>query len=561
MILVVTVLFPLFCFRTIFYRYHTAYPLQTQALYTTFWYLQKHPSPHSQARSASVYLSTAMDFLNPAKERRHRIALFAGYLLVAIAIAIASTVLLYASYGYTVDRKGDVQQRGLVFVSSQPTGASVSVDGVKKAVTNTKLELHTGIHTLRVSAEGYRSWERTIAVTGGDVQRYDYPFLIPTNLSTTTSANYGSAIEFATQSPNRKRLLVLDKSAPEQFSLMAINDPKKLKSSIVKVPDALITAGTGVQSWQPLEWASDSKNILFTHSYTVEAQTNKEYIVVNVEKPELSQNISKQLGLAQEEVVTLFDKKPDHFYGYSPSTKTLRSFTIESQDSRTILPAVLAYKTYANDTVLYVTSQPPSGKVIADQVSVVLQQGSRTTTLRRYSTNQPPDTSYLLDIARYDSQWYVTIGSTADKGVYVYKNPQTQVLETGSLPKPWRFISVASPRYVAFSDTARFILVQSGATIGVYDAEMVETKRYTLTDPMDSPQSNLSWMDGHRLLYVSQGKVVMMDYDNQNKQLLQPALPGFKPFLAPDFHTMYTLAPLMTDTSGVVLTQTALVAQ
>lgn len=506
-----------------------------------------------------AYTVTSMDFLNPAKERRHRIALLVGYTLIAVAISIASLVLLYASYGYTVNRKGDVQQRGLVFVSSQPTGAELQVDGVKKATTNTKLELHTGTHTLRIGAKGYQGWERTITVAGGDVQRYDYPFLIPESLTTTTAVNYGGTVEFATQSPDKKQLLVLDSATPNQFGLFAIQNPKKLESTVIKVPDTIATPGTGVQSWKPIEWADDGKSILFEHSYIVTGQPSKEYIVVATDKPEASRNITTQLGLAPEETVTLFDRKPDRFYGYTPSTKTLRSFTLDSPDSKTILTNVLSYKTYAADTVLYVTTHPPSGKVTPGQVSVVLQQGPRMTTLRRYLAPQDASHTFLLDIARYDSQWYVTVGSSADKGVYIYKNPQTQVLAAESLPKPWRFMSVNQPTYVAFSDTARFILVQSSNTIAVYDAEMVETKRYTLTDPMDTPQTNVMWMDGHRVVYVSGGKIVMLDYDNQNKRVLQPALPGYKPYFAPDFHTVYSIAPLANDASRAVLTQTLLV--
>ncbi len=41
-----------------------------------------------------------MDYLDPKKQFRHHIILFTGYILIAIAIVIASLILLYQAYGF-----------------------------------------------------------------------------------------------------------------------------------------------------------------------------------------------------------------------------------------------------------------------------------------------------------------------------------------------------------------------------------------------------------------------------------------------------------------------------
>mgnify|MGYP001267623619 CR=1 FL=1 len=66
-----------------------------------------------------------MDFLDPKKQRQNTIVLYAGYLLIGIAIIISTIVLLYQANGYEVDTKGKLVQNGLVFFSSQPNPATI----------------------------------------------------------------------------------------------------------------------------------------------------------------------------------------------------------------------------------------------------------------------------------------------------------------------------------------------------------------------------------------------------------------------------------------------------
>ncbi len=480
-----------------------------------------------------------MDFLDPKKERRTRIALLAGYGLVATAIAISSLVLLYVSYGYTVNRDGDVTQRGLVFVSSTPTGATVQLNGKTEAATNTKLDIGAGSYDLSITADGYRDWHKKLIVNGGDVQRFDYPFLVPTKLTPTPVANYTQSPLFVSQSLNKRLVLLSEAATPNQFTLLNIRDPKKLETSIITPPASVATASEGAQRWEPVEWSDDNKNILFLHFYVQGGQEKREYIVLDVTAVEASKNVTRTVAPDATEELTLFNKKPDVFYGYNAATKVLRSFTLESAANRTALADVLAYKTYSDDTVLYATTTPPTGKQASTQVNIVLLQGARSTILRRYDAG---DQKYLLDISQYDGDWYVITAATNDKGAYIYKNPQSQVLRASSLPNAWRFLRVPQPQHVSFSGSSQLLLAQNGQRVGVYDAEEVITRLYTLQKPIDAPQPQAQWMDGHRLMYVSGGTMIIVDYDNTNLQELVAALPTFKPMFSPDYQVLYTVS-------------------
>src|SRR3990167_6869978 len=67
-----------------------------------------------------------MDFLDPRKRRAHHIRLMIGYGLMAVAIVLTATILVYWAYGYGFNTKtGGVVENGLLFVDSahHPGGA------------------------------------------------------------------------------------------------------------------------------------------------------------------------------------------------------------------------------------------------------------------------------------------------------------------------------------------------------------------------------------------------------------------------------------------------------
>ncbi|MCA9334368.1 PEGA domain-containing protein, partial [Candidatus Saccharibacteria bacterium] len=151
-----------------------------------------------------------MDYLDTKKERRHSIILFTGYICIAIAIALTAIILLYQAYGFGVTRKGDVTQNGLLFFSSQPNPANISVNGkLTRYTTNTRLSILSGVYKFEITRDGYRNWERMIEVEGGAVQHFDYPFLIPSKLSDKKIKTFATAPRFTTQSPDRRWLVVL----------------------------------------------------------------------------------------------------------------------------------------------------------------------------------------------------------------------------------------------------------------------------------------------------------------------------------------------------------------
>jgi hypothetical protein len=498
-----------------------------------------------------------MDFLDPKKERRNFVTLLLGYCLVALAIAGATLVLLYQAYGYSLNEQGQVTQSGLVFVSSQPTNSSIYLNNqLNASTTNARLLVPAGPYNLKITRPGYRDWVRPIYVAGGDVQHFDYPFLFPTTLQSSAVADLATSPSFVSQSPDQRWILMDRPDVPGSFTLYDLSNAKRPTESTITLPSGSYTPGDGVQSWSVEEWANDSDHIVLDHTYTNSGSTDHEYILLDRQTPTSSINLTYNLNLSQDETLSLYNNQTSEVYVYDPDGQDLQRISVSNGDLVSKLEHVLAFKTYADKEILYITDQPPDGKVTPGQVSVILQDGQQSYTLRTLPAGAP---SYVLNLAQYSGDWYIAVGASNTSAVYVYKDPQSQSpTSPDQYPAPWRRLNINDPTYISFSNNTQFLMAESGQSFAVYDLENVNGYTYTMKQPLDQPQTHATWMDGDRMMYVSNGKLVVFDYDDRNVQTLMPALPSYVPMFDPNYNYLFALTPSAKDPSGSELTNTAL---
>ncbi|HEX5744310.1 MAG TPA: hypothetical protein VFX84_02570, partial [Candidatus Saccharimonadales bacterium] len=273
------------------------------------------------------------------------------------------------------------------------------------------------------------------------------------------------------------------------------------------------------------------KHVMLRHVY----DGRIEYVMVDRTDPDKSVNLDSILP-AHPRQLTLIDKQHDQYYLYGVPAGRLSKASLEDPVPKPYLDNVLAYKSYGDDTMLYVT---PDG---ADEGEVLLRLrvGDRTSTIRSF----PAGSNYLVDLTEYDGTLYVAAGAGAKHKIYIYKDPSGQMAANpGSAPAPSQVLRVKNLDYLSFSDSAQFIVTEHATEFAVYDIENEQVYHYKAPHALDKPQRHADWMDGNRLTYVSGGKLVIFDYDNANRQVLLPASPRYVPAFTPDFKFMYTLAP------------------
>lgn len=485
-----------------------------------------------------------MDYLDPNKELKHRITLMVGYVLVAVAIVIATLILLYQAYGFGLGKGGTVIQNGLAFFSSQPSPANIYLNNtLNKAQTNSRVVLPAGIYDVRLTRDGYRDWRRTIEVEGGEVQHFDYPFLIPKELTSKKLAAYASPPGMSTQSPDRRWLLLQQPGSTTAFQVYDLKTPAKPPLEL-NLPASVVTDAASSESWAVGEWADDNKHVVLQHNY----DGKSEFILVERTDATLAVNLNAALAVNPAKL-TLLDKKYDQYYLYQTGGQ-LQKASLSARTPEPVLDRVLAYQSYGDDGLLYATDkEAPAGKVL-----IRLRIGDQTYPVRTF----PAGSNYLLDLAEYDSDLYVAAGSSNENKAYIYKDPVGQLRK---LPNhalvPSQVLRVEKPNYLSFSNSAQFIVLENGTQFGVYDIENARGYNYTNNLPLDPPQTHASWMDGNRLTYVSGGKLVVFDYDDRNPQTLVSASPAYLPAFAPNYEFLYTLAPL-PGSGQILLNQTSL---
>jgi hypothetical protein len=491
-----------------------------------------------------------MDFIDPQKRRNNKIKLIVGYILIGCAIIMTTLVLLYQANGYGFGKNGQIIQNGLVYISSNPNPAYIYLNGVENSTqTNARLDLPAGQYTVELQRAGYRPWQRAVGVEGGSVERFDYPLLIPQKLITTDVQTYTSQPNLVLQSPDRRWLLIQQPNNDTTFDMYDLSSPKALKDTPVSIPSSIALPSNAASPavWQLISWSTDNSYVMLNRV----VGTTNDYILFDTQAPDQSIDLTKTLGLNNTTLPAFDNNNYNQYFLFDQAAGTLTTATLTAPQPVPLLEHVIAYRSYGSSNILYLTdNQAPTGSVFVKWL-----QGTNTYTLRQLQSGA---TSYLLDLTQYSGNWYVVAGDSGGDKTYVYENPISVLTSQPVQPLvPLDILKVNQPTYEAFSASAQFIMTENGNSFSVYDVENDNSYTYQVSAPILAGQHAL-WMDGDRLYYVSNGRVVIFDYDDANQQTLQPAVNGAQDFFDQNYKWSYTIAQSSDPNNPFALTQTSL---
>lgn len=184
--------------------------------------------------------------------------LFAGTILV----------IMYGR-GYRLsfnNNKPDVSGTGLLVATSNPNGASVYIDGHLTTATDNTINLPPGKYDVKISKEGYFSWQKQIKVQEEVVSKADAVLFAtaPKLESVTASGAQNPVIDpsmtkvaysLSSQEPKKNGLYILDMTSKPILTLQS--------ASTQIADDTIIPFSKASISWSP-----DGKEILATTSAT-----------------------------------------------------------------------------------------------------------------------------------------------------------------------------------------------------------------------------------------------------------------------------------------------------
>lgn len=454
-----------------------------------------------------------MDYLDPRKRHAHNIRLAVGYVLVGIVIGLATYILNAAANGYGVNVKtGQIIQNALLFTDSKPGGAEIYLNNEDKhTTTSARLILPTGNYSLTLKKDGYRDWSRQFTLNEQSVARYIYPFLFPTKPLAVNLKAYTSLPNLITQSPDRRWLLVQANQASSQSPVFDMYDTSTLDDNTpavqqVTIPVGLLTEYSETSKLTEVEWSTDNNNVLLQHNYG----DNFEFIVFNRSRPDQSFNVNRMFN-AHPDQVALFDKKVGQLYLYKQAEKTLkRGDTGNKTLGPVLIKQVLAFKPYGRNLITYVTDINEPGGTVAAKI----WNNGNTFKLNEF----PMGSKYLIEAAEFQGDFYYIAGSDNSERINIYKNPLDQIKNPAySKALPMLALSIKDGQKIKFSDNVRFISIQNGHDFAVYDFETQDSYNYSLSQTFAALPD---WMDGHRFIGTVNGKVLIMDYDSTNQQVI-----------------------------------------
>lgn len=466
-----------------------------------------------------------------------------GYALIAVLIGLATLILVYLAQGYGYDPAKGVSQSSLVFFGAKPGPANIYIDGEKKDQTDTRLTIGEGTHKVMLKKDKYRDWTKTLNVEGGSVMYVQYPRLFPANIPLGITKTFTGSPLWASQSLDRHWLLIQPKAQDPSLVLVDLLKPQTDSTSI-QIPSTLLSSDkNGYGRFEPVEWSDDNKHVLLRQ---VLDSGKKSYIVLNIDVPAETLNLTDQLKLSDNFTITLRDKAYDKYYAFNSSANNLQRADLKNGlQADAILTGVIAYKSHGDDVVIYISYDGAE----ASKASVRILSGSDKYTLQ--PVKRDDQNKYLLDVAKYDGNWYYTAGSKSENKVILYRNPLSKASPNNTTPiSPRLALVINSPQFVSFSDTARFIAVQSGKQFVVFDAELSRVYRYE-SEMNIAQEMQARWMDGHRLSVIADGKAYVFDFDGTNTQQLVNSRQQFNLYFDRDYKYVYSLIQQADGNTGL----------
>ncbi len=313
-------------------------------------------------------------------------------LTVCIILFVSGIIIAYGR-GYRFDTKQKaIGSTGLISVTSDPTGATITIDNKKVGATNTTVTIKPGWYTLSISKEGYQSWEKKIRVQG-EVVVSTHAVLFPTNPSLSAITTGGVANPVL--SPDGSKLAFTMPTTPN-----ATNGAEQINRGGVWVLDLidkplglnrdakqLLKAATLDTTNATLTWSPDSKELLIdipeTTSYLLETDKLNDYAKPLYEKQTTTNNWAIQERTKEKE--KLLTLSPD-FTNVATGSMNIISF---APDESKIL-----YEATAGATIPTIINPPLIGTNPTEDKRTLI-----------------PNTLYIYDI-KEDKNYF--IGSSKD---------------------------------------------------------------------------------------------------------------------------------------------------
>lgn len=445
-----------------------------------------------------------------------------AYIVGGTIVLIGTLLLIAIATGWTYDLKtGELRETGLLLMGSEPSGATISVDGksIKQKTNYRYSNVIPGNYRLRYEKANYRPWNSLVTVDPAEVTFADYAWLLPNEIPQRPRYQSTPIIQ-AAQSPDRRRFVFVEQTAPTtdnplvQPRLLTSTDLARPPVALYTPPAVNATSPRRVASYSNLTLSNDNGQLLVRVTYTDKVS---EWLVMPAtpsDNPKIT-NLTTEL-LINPSWLSWGPRGGNELYYTEKGA--IRRVTVNDKKISNALAENVVYAKWSNDWLIYITDATapalrtvyllPVDQVVAEKVTTIAQSASYDSAYFR--TN---NTDYLA----------VLVGDT--KQLIVNAN----VLRNSSQ----RTTNIAGRNITAFtvSPNGRYLVHNSNDQFVTIDYERF--KRYRFQTSL-AGLTSWKWMNDQHIAANLAGSVKLIDFDGQNAELIGDGISPSSPLLFSD---------------------------
>lgn len=435
---------------------------------------------------------------------------------IAVITLVTALVMVILGYRFNGD-DGKIEQGGLVQFSSQPSGASVALDGVNfGSRTATKTTMTAGSHVVSMSRTGYQEWRKSINVVPGAVLWLNYARLVPIKLPVSKMAEFATVTSSAVSTDKRWMAVKAEAASPEihMFDISQA-DVASIKLTLPTTSYTQPAEGKG-QQFSLQTWDPSSRYLLVRH--TIDEVARPEWLVVDTQNVANTKNITTLLDVDIAKV--LFSPNNSQVV-YAQIGHDVRRIDIASATlSRPLLTNIAEFAQYRDDTLVYSSQVDAATK--QRNVGYYKDGDDAPRVVRSYSDDGTTPLHFAINDYFGDTYLALSYGSTIE--VLTGELPKDSK-ETDALERVSKFTTAEPTRFLSIVTDGRFIVAQAQNSYTVYDLEL---KKHTTTPLKGAAMADkkLEWLDGYMPWSDRDGMLRLYEFDGANQHDIMTVASG-----------------------------------
>ena len=353
--------------------------------------------------------------------------------------------------------------------------------------------LSSGEHTVKLTKDGYDSWQKTINISEGLLYRIHYPRLFLQN-RTPESLLDVTGTTLATTSPDHNSLILINNTTEWSFINLDSDEIKpepinisQIFSSVSLAPEA--TTGLFTGTIQDIKWDYDGTHALFKISNT----DATEWVLLDVKNPTKSINLTREFGANFNEIQILDNS--------SNNLLAIRNGNLHKIDvSGKSISAVLAenvtnFDHYNNEIVFSATT---TSETPVNYIGFLKLGDDKITTL------EETDSPVLVTLSRFYDDKYITVLS--DHLVSLYKKEDFTKIKDFEL--------TFQPTSIKVGHNGEFITMPLDNQIATLDMEAMSVTEWQPSG------TRFGWIDNDMVYTVADNSLTVYDFDGYNQRTI-----------------------------------------